>query len=63
MNRPTIETYYVTPAQAENGFGPDPRVSCSGPGWYWRGLCDGEPTGDPVGPFDTEDAALRDAED
>lgn len=41
----------------------DPDGSCLGTGWYWWSCFPGcLPDSDPVGPFDTEEEALADAQ-
>jgi len=60
---PDVETFYVSRremSERQDATGDDPPIT--GPGWYYWACFPGcLPDGDPVGPFETEAAALADA--
>ena len=58
---PCIETFYMAPDDIMSANEPALWFS---PGWYWWSCFPGTlPNSEPVGPFETADAALQDARD
>ena len=56
---PDIETFEVS--EGDDGNTGDLQLS---PGWYWWGCFPGcLPDGDPIGPFDSEEEAIADAQE
>lgn len=64
---PDVETFYMSQDDIDNlpdatGFAYD--YYSGGPGWYWQACFPGcLPDGDPIGPFDTEEKAIADAQE
>ena len=60
---PDVEVFHVAPARVDaRGYCHEPAVDLP-PGWYWQACFPGcLPDGEPVGPFNSEQAALEDAQ-
>ena len=62
---PDIETFYMTRLECDEVTAlNDGEELYTGAGWYWQSCFPGcLPDGDPMGPFESEAAALADARD
>jgi hypothetical protein len=59
----SFETYHLAPAPTRPGCVLDAPGHELAPGWYWWACFPGcLPDGEPTGPFETESAAIEDAQ-
>lgn len=61
---PDIEVFYMNASEVKAANQANQDESYSGKGWYWWSCFPGcLPDSSPMGPFDTEQEALEDAQD